>query len=270
MPQGTFRCQQCGIEFTDKYRKKRRQFCSVSCRQSYLNHPSRNPAKRPEVRAKISATSKGHKRCVGRILSPKIRQKISEANTGKKRSLDSIKKGSETLKRNRILRGSPTPAQQRYYKQSRPGGSHHWNWKDGISKQRDKEYKSSEYLAFRKAVLVRDDYTCQGCGIRNGFGKNVRLEVHHIKSYGEHPELRFDVNNGITLCRSCHNKTKKGKPRQKRVDFKPTPRICEHCGKEYAIRNPRKYCLKCRNKICCPVCGSTKCNHSARKNMLNP
>jgi len=33
---------------------------------------------------------------------------------------------------------------------------------------------------------------------------NGGLEIHHILSYKDHPELRYQVNNGITLCRFHH------------------------------------------------------------------
>ncbi len=49
------------------------------------------------------------------------------------------------------------------------------------------------------AVISRDKATCQHCG-----ATEVELHAHHIKSYKDHPELRFDVANGITLCFKCH------------------------------------------------------------------
>lgn len=52
---------------------------------------------------------------------------------------------------------------------------------------------------WRKLVLERDNYTCQICG-----GKESDLNVHHIKCFSLYPESRFDVNNGITLCKKCH------------------------------------------------------------------
>ena len=55
---------------------------------------------------------------------------------------------------------------------------------------------------WRIKVFERDDYTCQGCGIRGG-----RLQAHHIKSYKEYPELRLDIDNGQTFCIDCHKKT---------------------------------------------------------------
>ena len=48
-------------------------------------------------------------------------------------------------------------------------------------------------------VMVRDDFVCQSCGKRGG-----DMHAHHIKPWKDHPELRFDVSNGTTLCVKCH------------------------------------------------------------------
>ena len=55
---------------------------------------------------------------------------------------------------------------------------------------------------WRLAVFERDDYTCRHCGQRGG-----RLQAHHIQPYKKHPELRHDLDNGLTLCIECHKKT---------------------------------------------------------------
>ena len=66
---------------------------------------------------------------------------------------------------------------------------------------------SKDYKLWRLAVYERDDFTCQECGSRG-----VRLNAHHIKSWRKHPDLRFAISNGITLCESCHKKKhKKGR-----------------------------------------------------------
>lgn len=33
-----------------------------------------------------------------------------------------------------------------------------------------------------------------------------KLEAHHILSWKDYPELRYDINNGITLCHAHHPK----------------------------------------------------------------
>jgi len=68
---------------------------------------------------------------------------------------------------------------------------------------------SYEYQQWRLAVFVRDNWTCQKCGKRNGGGEEIYLEAHHIKSYTRHPKLRFEVSNGVTLCLACHKKENK-------------------------------------------------------------
>jgi len=49
------------------------------------------------------------------------------------------------------------------------------------------------------AVLTRDGSACRHCG-----AKDIELHAHHVKSFRDHPELRFDVDNGLTLCHRCH------------------------------------------------------------------
>lgn len=61
--------------------------------------------------------------------------------------------------------------------------------------------KQPEYFVWRKAVYTRDYWTCQDCDIK---GKDI--VAHHIFGFADFPSLRYEVNNGITLCRSCHKK----------------------------------------------------------------
>jgi len=55
-------------------------------------------------------------------------------------------------------------------------------------------------------VIDRDGMKCKWCGIENT-AKN-RLEANHIVPVRDMttPELLFEINNGITLCRKCHMK----------------------------------------------------------------
>ena len=62
---------------------------------------------------------------------------------------------------------------------------------------------SAEMREWRLAVFERDDWTCQECGVRGG----VVLNVDHIKPFAYFPELRFDVDNGRTLCEPRHRET---------------------------------------------------------------
>lgn len=77
-------------------------------------------------------------------------------------------------------------------------------WKGGITPLNDRIRKSIEYRIWREAVFARDNWTCQECGIRGG----TDLHADHIKMFAFHPELRFAIDNGRTLCIKCHKKTK--------------------------------------------------------------
>lgn len=62
--------------------------------------------------------------------------------------------------------------------------------------------RTKEWANWRKSVFKRDSYTCQDCG-RN----KIYIEPHHIIPTRIDITKVFDINNGVTLCRPCHQKT---------------------------------------------------------------
>ena len=63
-----------------------------------------------------------------------------------------------------------------------------------------KDRRSSAYSAWRKEVWTRDKFQCK---IKNESCLG-RIEAHHILGWSEYPELRYQINNGITLCHAHH------------------------------------------------------------------
>jgi len=126
------------------------------------------------------------------------RQKMSEAakkrvsnRTGKRHTEETRRKISEITR------------------ERTPRGEQHYAYSHGQSQRDREDRRSAEYKQWRDAVYARDGYACQHCGDDKG----GNLQAHHIKPYAGFPDLRFVVDNGITLCRDCHE----------RLHLKPIP-----------------------------------------------
>lgn len=81
-------------------------------------------------------------------------------------------------------------------------GDKNYNWKGGMREELKIIRQSLEYRLWREKIFERDNYTCQICNIKGG-----DLNADHIKPFAFYEELRFDLDNGRTLCIECHKKT---------------------------------------------------------------
>jgi 5-methylcytosine-specific restriction endonuclease McrA len=134
----------------------------------------------------------------GRKMSVESRRKMSEARKGRpgpwkgKRRSDSTRLKISEAVRLKVARGPD-----------------HYAYSHGKHQRDLCDRRTVEYRRWRDAVYARDGYTCQDCGDAKG----GNLQAHHVKSFADHPALRFDVSNGKTLCRDCHE----------RLHLKPIP-----------------------------------------------
>lgn len=64
---------------------------------------------------------------------------------------------------------------------------------------RIRKHKLLKCLNWSKSIFKRDNYICQTCNQLGG-----HLNAHHIDGWDWCKERRFDLTNGITLCKNCH------------------------------------------------------------------
>lgn len=159
------------------------------------NMPVKGIPKTEEHKRKISESQRGKERpeLIGRPVSEETREKIRIANTGRIRSIESKEKNRQAHL------GKKASIETRRKMSESSKGDKCYLWKGGINKINDDIRKSTSYLYWRKECLFRDNFTCQKTGISGG-----DLAVHHINNFADFPELRFDINNGITLSKNEH------------------------------------------------------------------
>lgn len=161
----------CGGEAkTSFYLLRRKEFICIECSEIFYHKPT---GKYPYCSSKCRASGVGKQR-IGIPMSTEACQNMSKAQIGKPKF---------------SMRGNK-----------------HWNWMGGKSKTtktaRNIFMQTLEYKIWRRTIFERDNYTCQKCGVHGG-----TLNADHIKPYAYFPALRLDVDNGRTLCVSCHRAT---------------------------------------------------------------
>lgn len=100
--------------------------------------------------------------------------------------------GIKNLIGNKGSKGKKRPSMQ---------GKNHPKWiKDRNLLKAKQERNDLTYLCWSRDVKRRDKNMCK----INDKNCKGRLEVHHILSWKDYPELRYKINNGITLCQFHH------------------------------------------------------------------
>ena len=164
----------------------------------------------------LETSEKKRKAMLGHTHTEETKQKMRKGHLGKKVSLETREKMSLKAKGRYREKSNPmfgknhteeaknkiTEKLKEWHKKNpdiQKGQNNH-RWKGGSSTFRMMIRRSKEYKNWLKAVFRRDHYICVKCGNR-GSGN---LNAHHILSWADYPEERFDIENGLTLCVNCH------------------------------------------------------------------
>lgn len=177
-------CEQCGRPFETKLSQMRYgfgRFCSKSCATSYLH--------RNRERCQITCQRCGKVRTV-----PPSARYSKYCSVGCYQPAKQIPWASTPIPCD--MCGEPFKPKTRTQRFCGQRCAH-----ERLRQHNHEERNSWKYRDWRDQVFERDQYTCQYCHQQGG-----HLNAHHVWAWMNYPALRFDVTNGITLCRTCHRK----------------------------------------------------------------
>ncbi len=129
----------------------------------------------------------------GRIPWNKGKKGVQKVSEQTRRKLSLVRLGNQNA------RGSKRSDDFKRAVGDRHRGEKNHKWKGGVSRNKQ---GNVEYRKWRSMLFERDNWTCQTCRLRGCY-----LEAHHIKSWANYPGLRYDIDNGVTLCVDCHKLT---------------------------------------------------------------
>jgi len=192
-------CSYCGEEF--KARKPKSKFCSIKCKNHF--HKNSDIEKECPVCKKIFVVPFYERdksdhcsySCAGITRWKKI-----EESGRKEEILIKIKESH--------LEGYRTGRLSRF-------GENAPNWKGGITKLNRLVRSLKKYEEWRKEVFIRDNFICSHCGDKGYLNvDHIRplstlLKENDIKNteQANNCDALWDMENGRTLCISCHRKT---------------------------------------------------------------
>ena len=177
-----------------------------------------NPAKRPEVRKKISNKTKGVKyskekieqmRIIGKKNwdRPEYREKMLKARRkvwDDPAYQEKMKISMQKVYSNPEVRKKIGKASRRLWKTQefidKHSGANNFNWRGGISGE--PQYVKDWTDSLKEAIRERDNYICQIC-LSPQEEQNRKLHIHHI----DYDKTNCNPDNLISLCHSCHVKT---------------------------------------------------------------
>lgn len=152
----------------------------------------------------------------GRKLSKECLEKRSKTIMGHSVSIQTRKKISDKLKGNKNSSGykhtitEETKEKIRRKMVGRKNPEHSKRMSGENSPRYIKDRTKLKKREDRRTSSANNDWVVQ-CKKRDGKRCKMRnkeckgqLEVHHILSYRDYPEKRYDINNGITLCHFHH------------------------------------------------------------------
>lgn len=196
-------CLRCQKEFErtpsvihNKKNKGGGKYCSASCKMQYLW--SQKDYKEMQSSAHKGQMPTNVQQLIEYSRSDEGRASVSLRFKGKPspRGMLGKKHTEETRQKQRMAHlGTKKPWALR--------GELHYKWikdRTQLANSRNLRGDSNESIIWARNVKKRDGWKCkmsnQDC--------TSKLEAHHILVYRDFPELRYEINNGITLCKYHH------------------------------------------------------------------
>lgn len=211
-----FKCKWCGKAFfrqaKDVRFRSNHRFCSNECRTAWISRNGGKIVKCETCGKKLWKTDYYLRLHEHHFCSPKC---MGEAKRGKYYAVRCSHCGLEF---------EISACRKRYHSRfycskgcrlAELTGTKHWiESAKHYKKMADRVRHTKEYREWRKKVLKRYKGRCVVCGSKKHVHVHHRVSLYRIfKKYGFDEEaviaapIVYDIRNGITLCKECHDKT---------------------------------------------------------------
>lgn len=158
-----------------------------------------NPGFKNQRFCSVSCASKGNTRRLGQKHSEETKKKMSLASLGKSKSVEH--RANMSLARTGIKMPAVSVAKRGIKLPSITGPNNpRWISDRMLLKDDHKDRGGQLHREWSKSVKNRDSWKCK----INNNDCDGRMEAHHILGWTKYPELRYEINNGITLCHAHH------------------------------------------------------------------